>query len=97
MPTLIRLLVVLIVLAGLGFAGMIGLTMMVDPGEKDITVKIPARELVPAAGEGGGPIDLDNLPDPVNVVPRESVAPSDAPSAASDSSEVETVVAPGTE
>jgi phage shock protein PspC (stress-responsive transcriptional regulator) len=32
MPSLIRLLIVLIVLAGLGFAGMIALTVMVDPG-----------------------------------------------------------------
>ena len=43
MPTLIRLFLVLAVLAGLGFAGMFALTVMVDPGEKDITIKIPAR------------------------------------------------------
>src|SRR5665213_2285059 len=48
MPTLIRLLVFLIVLAGLGFAGVIALTVMVDPGEKDITIKIPTRDLTPA-------------------------------------------------
>lgn len=68
MPTLIRLLIVLVVLSGLVFAGMIALTIMVDPGEKDITVKIPARDLVPPSA----PIDLSNLPAPVNVAPKES-------------------------
>lgn len=96
MPTLIRLFVVLVVLAGLGFAGMIALTMFVDPGEKDITLKIPARELVPA---NGGPeiIDVNDLPAPVNVAPRAS---SEAPAASeppADESGVETVEIPAAE
>ena len=77
MPTLIRLLVVLIILGGLGLAGMFALTVMVDPGEKDITIKIPARELVAASA----PLDVNNLPAPVNVAPKEQ--PSDASSASS--------------
>jgi hypothetical protein len=99
MPTLIRLFLVLVFLGGLGFAGMIALTVMVDPGEKDITVKIPARELVPAGG-GGDAIDVNDLPDPVNIAP---VSSSEEPSASveepveNDTSEVETVVAPGRE
>jgi hypothetical protein len=99
MPTLIRLFLVLVFLGGLGFAGMIALTMVVDPGERDITVKIPARELVPAGG-GGDVIDVNDLPDPVNIAPAPS---SDAPSVSADvptedgGSEVETVVAPGRE
>ncbi len=99
MPTLIRLFLVLAVLAGLGFAGMIALTMMVDPGEKDITIKIPARELAPAGGSGGI-IDLNNLPDPVNVISRASAPPSSEPAAESPAeteSGVETVEAPGRE
>jgi len=68
MPTLIRLFIVLIVLGGLGFAGMIALTIMVDPGEKDITIKIPSRELVAPAA----PLDGNNLPAPVNIAPKES-------------------------
>lgn len=68
MPTLLRFLVVLIVLGGLGFAGMIALTVMVDPGEKDITIRIPARDLVAPSA----PLDLNNLPAPVNVAPRAS-------------------------
>ena len=74
MPTLIRLLIVLLVLSGLVFAGMIALTVMVDPGEKDITIKIPARELVPPSA----PLDLSNLPAPVNVAPKDSSS-QDAP------------------
>ena len=76
MPTLIRLFAVLIVLAGLGFAGMIALTVMVDPGEKDITIKIPPRDLVAPSA----PLDLNNLPAPVNVAPKESSAASSEPS-----------------
>src|SRR3569623_3092321 len=66
MPTLIRLLIVLIVLGGLGLAGMIALTVMVDPGEKDITIKIPARDLVAPSSA----LDLNNLPAPVIVAPK---------------------------
>lgn len=93
MPTLIRLFVVLAILAGLGFAGMFALTVMVDPGEKDITIKIPARELVPA--EGPAVIDVNDLPAPVNVVSRASSEPSASEEASP--SGVETVQAPGAE
>ena len=98
MPTLIRLFVVLVVLAGLGFAGMFALTVLVDPGEKDITIKIPARELVPA--DNADIIDVNDLPAPVNVVSRASTeepASSEAAPADGASSGVETVQAPGTE
>lgn len=43
MPTLIRLIVALLFIAGLGYAGLFALTLFVDPGQKDITVRIPAR------------------------------------------------------
>ncbi|MCF1745044.1 hypothetical protein [Paradevosia shaoguanensis] len=46
MPTLIRLVIALLFIVGLGYAAMFALTVMVDPGEKEITVRIPARELV---------------------------------------------------
>ncbi len=79
MPTLVRLLVFLIVIAGIGFAGIVALTVMVDPGEKDVTIKIPARDLTPASQ----PIDLGNLPAPVNIVhDTPSGAASDAPTGA---------------
>jgi hypothetical protein len=96
MPTLIRLFVILLVLAGLGFAGMIALTVMVDPGEKDITIKIPARELVP--NQGPDLIDVNDLPDPVNVAPREPSSEAAAPEADdAASSDVQTVTVPAPE
>ena len=45
MPTLIRLLIALIFLGCLGFAGLFALVVFVDPGQKTITVKIPQKEL----------------------------------------------------
>jgi hypothetical protein len=85
MPSLIRLLVVLVVLAIFGFAGMIALTVMVNPPEKDITIKIPTRDLVPPSL----PVDLNNLPPPVNVAPKDasSGGSSDMPSIDTSDSE----------
>lgn len=48
MPTLIRLLVILLVLAGLVYGGMIALVMFVKPPDKEITVTLRARDLMPA-------------------------------------------------
>jgi hypothetical protein len=48
MPTLIRLFVVLLVLVGLVYGAMVGLVMMVQPADKEVTVRIPARDLVPS-------------------------------------------------
>ena len=99
MPTLIRLFIVLIVLGGLGFAGMIALTIMVDPGEKDVTIKIPTRELVAPAA----PLDVNNLPAPVNIAPKESsevsseVSAVDTSDPESSESGIKTVDDAGTE
>jgi hypothetical protein len=49
MPTLIRLIVILLVLVGIGYGAMFGLVMMVEPREKDVTIRIPARDLLPQA------------------------------------------------
>ena len=49
MPTLIRLLVVLLVLAGIAFGAMFALVATVTPREKQVTIRIPARDLVPTA------------------------------------------------
>jgi hypothetical protein len=83
MPTLIRLLVVLIILGVLGFAGMLALTIMVDPGEKDITIKIPARELVPTTS-ASAPLDVNNLPAPVNIAPKDASSSAASSGASSD-------------
>jgi hypothetical protein len=95
MPTLVRLFVILVVLAVLVGAGMLALTIFVDPGEKDITIKIPARELVAPSA----PIDVNNLPAPVNIAPQDESS-SSASAAADDSaddSSVKTIDAPGEE
>jgi hypothetical protein len=48
MPTLIRLIIVLAILAGLVFGGMLALVAMVEPTEKDVVIRIPSRELMPS-------------------------------------------------
>ena len=47
MPTLIRFLVVLIVLAAIGIAGMFYLANFVEPHTREMTVKVPADRLQP--------------------------------------------------
>ena len=49
MPTLIRLVISLLFLAGLAYAGMFALVAFVEPTPKETTIRIPARELL-----GGG-------------------------------------------
>lgn len=83
MPTLIRLLIFLIFLGGLAFGGMVALTAVVDPGEKEFRVRIPARDLM-MTDEGGDPLNLrDQLPaprvtEPGNPLPAPSAPTSDA-------------------
>ena len=56
MPTLIRLIAVLMFLGGLVFAGMFVLSATVDPGEREIRVRIPSRDLM-MTSEDGDPIE----------------------------------------
>ncbi|MBB4040601.1 hypothetical protein GGR34_002258 [Microvirga flocculans] len=49
MPTLFRFLVVLVVLAGLGFAAMFALATLVDPDPREITVPVPTHRTTPSA------------------------------------------------
>jgi hypothetical protein len=46
-PTLFRFLVVLALLAGLGFAAMFALATLVEPEPREMTVTIPASRLPP--------------------------------------------------
>ena len=46
MPTLIRLLITLLFLAGLAYAGMFALVTMVEPSPKETTIRIPTGELL---------------------------------------------------
>ena len=45
MPSLIRFIIVLLFLGGLAYAGMLSLTIFVNPPEKVVTMKVPARDL----------------------------------------------------
>lgn len=71
MPTLFRLLITLLFLAGLVYAGMFALVTFVEPTPKEVSQRIPARELLGegAAAGGGG----TTLPQPnVSSQPAES-------------------------
>ncbi len=54
MPTLIRLIIMLLFLAGLVYAGMIALIAFVEPTPKEVTIRIPARDLL-SGGQPGLP------------------------------------------
>jgi hypothetical protein len=47
MPTLIRLIVILVMLAVLGGAAMLALAYLVEPTQREISVDIPAERLQP--------------------------------------------------
>ena len=46
MPSLIRLVIALLFLAGLVFGGMVALTVFVTPQDKDVTMRVPTRDLL---------------------------------------------------
>lgn len=49
MPTLIRLIIILLFLAGLAYGAMFALVTFVEPSPKEVTIRIPQRDLL-----GGG-------------------------------------------
>lgn len=49
MPTLFRLLVAIAFIVGLGYAGMFALTVFVQPEEREVTVRVPTRDLLGAS------------------------------------------------
>ena len=94
MPTLIRLLVILLVLVGLAYGGMYALVATVDPGEKEITVRIPTRDLI-AAPEREPLVrrEIDTSRTSDSPPPAEAAPAAAAPATAADG-EVQTL-APG--
>jgi len=89
MPTLIRLIVVLLVLAGIAFGAMFALVATVTPRDKQVTVRIPARDLVPSATND--PLvrrEIDTTrpttPAPAIDVPATPAATPAAPAAAAE-------------
>jgi hypothetical protein len=75
MPTLIRLIITLLFLAGLVYAGMFALVAFVEPTPKEVTIRIPQRDLL----SGGQPA----LPGQQNTTApaAEPEAPENAPAA----------------
>lgn len=61
MPSLIRLLITLIFLGGLVYAGMFALVTFVEPTPKEVSQRIPTRELF---GESEAVRPGANLPQP---------------------------------
>jgi len=47
MPSLIRLLIVCGVIAGIGWGAMVALALLVEPSQREMTVRIPANKLDP--------------------------------------------------
>ncbi|MDB5507502.1 MAG: hypothetical protein JWR75_2140 [Devosia sp.] len=73
MPSLIRLFIVLLFLAGLAYAGMLALVAFVQPRDREITVQIPARQLFGNEAGAGGPVDL--MPDADTAAPVAPASP----------------------
>jgi hypothetical protein len=46
MPTLFRLLVVIGIVTGLVYSGMFALAVLVEPREREVTVRVPARTML---------------------------------------------------
>lgn len=47
MPTLFRFMSILAVIAGLIYGGMVALAVLVEPRERDVTVRVPSEKLNP--------------------------------------------------
>ncbi len=54
MPTLFRLLIMVLFLGGLAYAGMFALVSLVEVTPKDVSQRIPTRELLNDADAPGG-------------------------------------------
>jgi hypothetical protein len=72
MPTLIRLVISLLFLAGLVYAGMFALVAFVEPTPKPVTIRIPARELL----GGGAPALPGTAPAATEPAPVDEPAPA---------------------
>jgi len=47
MPTLFRFLFILAVIAGIVYGSMVALVVLVEPRERDVTVRVPSERLNP--------------------------------------------------
>jgi hypothetical protein len=85
MPTLVRFLVVVIVLAAIGIAGMFYLANFVEPHTREMTVKVPADRLQPKDVAPPPAVAAAPATPPAEAAPATPVtaAPASAPAAPS--------------
>lgn len=74
MPTLIRLIITLLFLAGLVYAGMVALIAFVEPTPREVTIRIPQRDLL-----SGGQPALPGSQAPADTAPPEAADEPAAP------------------
>ena len=81
MPTLVRFLVVLIVLAAIGLAGMFYLANFVEPHTREMTVKVPADRLQPKDAAPPAAVATEPAAAPATAAPAEAApaAPAATP------------------
>lgn len=70
MPTLFRLLITLLFLVGLVYAGMVALIAFVEPTPKEVVIRIPARDLL-----AGGQPPLPGTTPPQDAETTEPATP----------------------
>lgn len=91
MPTLIRLVISLLFLAGLVYGGMIALVAYVQPKPKEITIRIPTGDLLKASAPStpapGASTIAPLAPAPQKVTPLVEPAEPIAPGANADAPE----------
>jgi hypothetical protein len=76
MPTLFRLLITLLFLGGLVYAGMFALVTFVEPNPREVSQRVPTRDLLGETGPAGGGGAGSALPQPnVTSTPSETPAP----------------------
>ena len=83
MPTLVRFLVVLIVLAAIGLAGMFYLANFIEPHVREMTVKVPAARLQPKDVAPPAAVAVEPAAAPAEALPAQPAqpAPAEAPPA----------------
>jgi hypothetical protein len=55
MPTLFRFLAIVAVIVGIVYGGMLALVFLVEPKDRDVTVRIPSERLNPPAASPATP------------------------------------------
>src|SRR4051812_47863555 len=79
MPTLVRFLVVLIVLAVIGLAGMFYLANFVEPHTREMTLKVPAARLQPKDVAPSAAVAVEPAAQPGEAAPAQAAPAAPTP------------------